>query len=63
MRTPMTDKYAADPVYTEYLMARVPANRWGQPEDLVGTVIFLASAASNFVTGTTVIVDGGWVGK
>jgi 2-deoxy-D-gluconate 3-dehydrogenase len=63
MRTTMTDKYAADPAYTEYLMSRVPARRWGQPEDLVGAVIFLASSASDFVTGTTMIVDGGFVAK
>ncbi len=59
----MTDGYASDPKYTEYLMMRVPIARWGQPEDLAGAVIFLASAASSFVTGTTVIVDGGLVGK
>jgi NAD(P)-dependent dehydrogenase (short-subunit alcohol dehydrogenase family) len=59
----MTDKYAADPVYTEYLMSRVPAKRWGQPEDLVGTVLFLASSASDFVTGVTLAVDGGFCAK
>ncbi|PVH75078.1 NAD(P)-binding protein [Cadophora sp. DSE1049] len=63
MRTPMTDGYAANPKYTEYLMTRVPIARWGQPEDLKGAVIFLASSASSFVTGTTLIVDGGFVGK
>jgi 2-deoxy-D-gluconate 3-dehydrogenase len=63
MRTPMTDFYAEDPKMIEYLMSRVPSARWGQPEDLVGAVIFLASLASNFVTGTTLVVDGGFVGK
>jgi 2-dehydro-3-deoxy-D-gluconate 5-dehydrogenase len=63
MRTAMTDRYAADPKITEYLMSRVPIDRWGQPEDLAGAVIFLASSASNFVTGTTLVVDGGFVGK
>lgn len=59
----MTDQYARDPVYTEYLMSRVPAKRWGQPEDLIGAVVFLASPASDFVTGTSLIVDGGFVAK
>ena len=59
----MTDQYAADPVYTEYLMSRVPAMRWGEPEDLIGAVVFLASPASAFVMGTTLIVDGGFVAK
>lgn len=59
----MTDKYAADAAISEYLMSRVPAKRWGQPEDMVGAVIFLSSPASGFVTGTSLIVDGGFVAK
>jgi 2-deoxy-D-gluconate 3-dehydrogenase len=42
------------------ILARTPAGRWGQPEDLAGTAVFLASRASDFVTGTTIRVDGGY---
>jgi 2-dehydro-3-deoxy-D-gluconate 5-dehydrogenase len=44
----------------EYIRRKTPAGRWGKPEDLVGTAVFLASAASDFVTGTTIPVDGGY---
>ncbi|KAK7188876.1 hypothetical protein DPSP01_007699 [Paraphaeosphaeria sporulosa] len=63
MRTNMTEVYARDEEYTRYLMQRVPAARWGMPEDLVGAAIYLASAASDFTNGVTLIVDGGFVGK
>jgi len=42
------------------ILLRTPAGRWGQPEELAGTAVFLASRASDFVTGTTVVVDGGY---
>jgi 2-dehydro-3-deoxy-D-gluconate 5-dehydrogenase len=42
------------------ILARTPAGRWGQPEELAGTAVFLASRASDFVTGTTIRVDGGY---
>ncbi len=48
-----------DPEFTKWLTARTPARRWGKPEELVGTAIFLASAASDFVNGQTLYVDGG----
>ena len=57
-----TDKTApvhAMPLNDEILL-RTPAGRWGQPEELAGTAVFLASRASDFVTGTTVVVDGGY---
>ena len=44
----------------ERVIARTPAARWGETEDLAGTVIFLASRASDFVTGTSIPVDGGY---
>ena len=44
----------------ERVIARAPAGRWGQPDDLAGTAVFLASAASDFVTGTAIPVDGGY---
>jgi len=44
-------------------MGRTPMNRWGDPMDLQGAVIFLASRASDYVSGQTVVVDGGLLGK
>lgn len=63
MRTAMTEAYTKDPKYQDYLMARVPAGRWGLPRDLEGTVVFLASAGSDFVTGANLAVDGGFLAK
>ncbi len=45
------------------ILARIPANRWGKPEDFKGPIIFLASEASNYVNGTILVVDGGWMGR
>jgi NAD(P)-dependent dehydrogenase (short-subunit alcohol dehydrogenase family) len=49
-----------DPEKVKYFMDRLPMKRFGKPEELVGSVIFLASEASSFITGTTLYVDGGW---
>ena len=48
------------PGLNERVIARTAAGRWGQPADLAGTAVFLASAASDFVTGTAIPVDGGY---
>jgi 2-deoxy-D-gluconate 3-dehydrogenase len=45
------------------IMARIPAGRWGQPEDFKGVVVFLASGASSYVSGEIITVDGGWMGR
>ncbi|WP_029034408.1 SDR family NAD(P)-dependent oxidoreductase [Salinimicrobium terrae] len=45
------------------ILSRIPANRWGQPEDFKGPVIFLASKASDYMNGSVVLVDGGWMGR
>lgn len=45
------------------ILARIPAGRWGQPEDFKGPVVFLASDASDYVNGTIITVDGGWMGR
>ena len=45
--------------FSDWVKGRVPAHRWGRPEDLGGTVVFLASEASNFVNGQMIVVDGG----
>jgi 2-dehydro-3-deoxy-D-gluconate 5-dehydrogenase len=53
----------ADPVRSGEILGRIPANRWGSPDDLKGVVVFLASAASNYVNGFTIAVDGGWLAR
>lgn len=61
-----TDNTAAlrdDPVRNEQILARIPAGRWGEPDDLAGATLFLASAASDYVSGTILPVDGGWLGR
>jgi 2-deoxy-D-gluconate 3-dehydrogenase len=45
------------------ISSRIPAGRWGRPEDLAGAVVFLASAASDYVNGHTLLVDGGWMAR
>lgn len=52
-----------DPVRSEQILARIPAGRWGDPDDFKGPVVFLASGAANYVHGTTLLVDGGWMGR
>jgi 2-deoxy-D-gluconate 3-dehydrogenase len=52
-----------DPVRNKAILDRIPAGRWGTPEDLGGMVVFLASAASNYCHGTVFPVDGGWLGR
>jgi 2-deoxy-D-gluconate 3-dehydrogenase len=52
-----------DPVRNKSILDRIPAGRWGTPEDLMGTVVFLCSDASKYLNGTVVTVDGGWMGR
>ena len=61
-----TDNTAAlqsDPVRNKAILERIPAGRWGQPEDLAGAVLFLSSSAADYINGTTLLVDGGWLGR
>ena len=58
--TPLTQPTFDDPVIMEDLLRRIPIGRVGQPEDVVGAVVFLSSPASDLVTGHTLLVDGGW---
>jgi 2-deoxy-D-gluconate 3-dehydrogenase len=61
MATDNTAAIRADVERERSILARIPAGRWGTPADLQGTLVFLASAASAYVTGTVVPVDGGWL--
>ena len=61
--TDNTAALQADPVRNKAILERIPAGRWGKPEDIAGTVVFLSSPASDYINGTTVLVDGGWMGR
>ncbi|MDZ7333463.1 MAG: 2-dehydro-3-deoxy-D-gluconate 5-dehydrogenase KduD [candidate division KSB1 bacterium] len=63
MATDNTAPLRADPVRSKAILDRIPAGRWGEPEDLKGVVVFLASSASDYVTGYTIAVDGGWLAR
>jgi NAD(P)-dependent dehydrogenase (short-subunit alcohol dehydrogenase family) len=58
--TPLVAALRNDPERFRFINERTPMGRWGQPEELEGTVVFLASKASDFITGQTIFVDGGW---
>jgi NAD(P)-dependent dehydrogenase (short-subunit alcohol dehydrogenase family) len=61
IRTPTTEAYEkTEPGRYDKILNRLPLRRWGKPEDLIGTVVFLASGASDYVTGQTIFVDAGW---
>jgi gluconate 5-dehydrogenase len=59
MLTDMNQALMSNIDFNNWLMSRVPAKRWGNPDELVGAAIFLASSASNYVNGQTIYVDGG----
>jgi 2-deoxy-D-gluconate 3-dehydrogenase len=63
MATDVTAALRADPVRNPAILARIPAGDWGQPADLKGAVVFLASAASSYLHGTVIPVDGGWLAR
>lgn len=63
MATVLTAPMQNDPVRNKEVLDRIPAKRWGNPEDLAGAVIFLASSASDYVCGATIPVDGGWLSR
>jgi len=57
--TEMTEKLAEDQNFDNWIKNRTPAGRWGEPDELAGTAIFLSSDASNFISGQIIYVDGG----
>ena len=63
MATDNTAPLRADADRSASILARIPAGRWGTPDDLKGAVVFLASPASDYVNGYTVAVDGGWLAR
>lgn len=63
MATNNTEALRNDSHRSLEILNRIPAGRWGQPEDLAGAVVFLASAASDYVNGHTLAVDGGWLAR
>jgi len=52
-----------NPERNDAILARIPADRWGTPDDFKGPAVFLASDASNYVSGEILVVDGGWMGR
>ena len=61
--TDNTSALRADAERERAILARIPAGRWGTPEDIAGAAVFLASSASDYVHGTVLAVDGGWLGR
>jgi len=59
--SPMTQPFFDDPEHRNWIEGRIPLSRWGTVADLAGTMLFLSSPASDYVTGSTIIVDGGWL--
>jgi len=61
--TDNTTALRQDPARSESILSRIPAKRWGNPDDFAGPVVFLASEASNYMNGSILTVDGGWMGR
>jgi 2-deoxy-D-gluconate 3-dehydrogenase len=63
MATNNTKALREDPIRSRAILERIPAGRWGVPDDLAGVVVFLASRASDYVNGHVLVVDGGWLAR
>lgn len=61
--TDNTEALRNDPVRSASILGRIPAGRWGKPEDFAGPTVFLCSDAASYMHGTTMLVDGGWMGR
>ena len=63
MATANTEALRKDPERNRQILERIPAGRWGAPSDVAGAAVFLSSAASDYVHGHVLLVDGGWMGR
>ncbi|GLR10726.1 2-deoxy-D-gluconate 3-dehydrogenase [Mixta theicola] len=63
MATNNTQQLREDKARSEEIIGRIPAGRWGLPQDLMGPVVFLASSAADYISGYTLAVDGGWLAR
>jgi 2-deoxy-D-gluconate 3-dehydrogenase len=63
MRTDNTAALQRDETRNRQILERIPAGRWGEPKDLAGAAVFLASPASDYIDGHVLVVDGGWMGR
>ncbi len=60
IQTPLTSSLQADPARSRPILDRTPLGRWGKPSDLLGGVLYLCSPTASFVTGTVLVIDGGY---
>ena len=63
INTDNTEALRNDPERSASILSRIPAGRWGKPEDFAGPTVFLCSKAASYMNGTTMLVDGGWMGR
>ena len=63
MATDNTQQLREDPVRSKSILDRIPAGRWGEPKDVGGTAVFIASAAADYLNGAVIPVDGGWLAR
>lgn len=63
IRTDNTQALQDDPARSKAILERIPAGRWGEVEDFKGAIVFLASRASDYMTGEVMVIDGGWMGR
>jgi len=63
LETPMTASFFADPKFRDWVMSRIPLGRIGRMEEIAGAIQFLASPAASLVTGTSLVIDGGWTAR
>lgn len=59
--TELTKPLREDKKFNKWVISKTPLGRWGQPEDIAATAVFLASPASDFITGQIIYIDGGWL--
>jgi 2-deoxy-D-gluconate 3-dehydrogenase len=63
IRTTNTEALRKDETRNRQILERIPAGRWGEPEDIAGAAVYLSSKASDYVNGHLLVIDGGWMGR